>query len=279
MNHPAELSIHSYLVNATKGESSMSEDTIQQVGAEVMEAMRKQFGGGNKRDGFRLRMSNIGRPTCQLWFEKNKPETALPKPTTFVMNMLIGDIVEAAFKGILKEAGVSYRDAEHVTLELDKTKVNGTYDLVIDGAVDDVKSASDWSYRNKFESFDTLKSSDPFGYVGQLAGYAKASGTKAGGWWVVNKANGNIKYVPADTLDMEEEITTLNKTVDTVESNAFKRCFSPVPETFRGKATGNTILNDSCKFCDYRFSCFEGLTETESRVSQAKNKPTVAYID
>jgi hypothetical protein len=224
-------------------------------------------------------MSNIGRPTCQLWFEKNKPETALPKPTTFVMNMLIGDIVEAAFKGILKEAGVSYRDAEHVTLELDKTKVNGTYDLIIDGAVDDVKSASDWSYRNKFESFDTLKNSDPFGYVGQLAGYAKASDTKAGGWWVVNKANGNIKYVPADTLDMEEEITTLNKTVDTVESNEFKRCFSPVPETFRGKATGNTILNDSCKFCDYRFSCFEGLTETESRVSQAKNKPTVAYID
>ena len=279
MNHPAELSIHSYLVNATNGESSMSEDTIQQVGAEVMEAMRKQFGGGNKRDGFRLRMSNIGRPTCQLWFEKNKPETALPKPTTFVMNMLIGDIVEAAFKGILKEAGVSYRDAEHVTLELDKTKVNGTYDLIIDGAVDDVKSASDWSYRNKFESFDTLKGSDPFGYVGQLAGYAKASGTKAGGWWVVNKANGNIKYVPADTIDMEEEITTLNKTVDTVESNEFKRCFSPVPETFRGKATGNTILNDSCKFCDYRFSCFEGLTETESRVSQAKNKPTVAYID
>ena len=26
------------------------------------------------------------------------------------------------------------------------TKVNGSYDLIVDGAVDDVKSASDWSY-------------------------------------------------------------------------------------------------------------------------------------
>ena len=67
------------------------------------------------------------------------------------------------------------------------------------------------SYRNKFESFDTLKNSDPFGYVGQLAGYAKASGKKAGGWWVVNKAKVEIKYVPADTLDMEEEITILEE--------------------------------------------------------------------
>ena len=279
MHHPAELALHQYMEDAVSGKTTMADTTINQVASDIKEALQRQFGGHKNSDKFRLRMSNVGRPSCQLWYEKNKPEVAVPKPTTFVMNMLIGDIVEAAFKGILKEAGVSYRDAEHVTLELDKTKVNGTYDLIIDGAVDDVKSASDWSYRNKFESFDTLKNSDPFGYVGQLAGYAKASGTKAGGWWVVNKANGNIKYVPADTLDMEEEITTLNKTVDTVESNEFKRCFSPVPETFRGKATGNTILNDSCKFCDYRFSCFEGLTETESRVSQAKNKPTVAYID
>ena len=29
-------------------------------------------------------------------------------------------------------------------------------DIVIDGAVDDVKSASNWSYNNKFESFDLL---------------------------------------------------------------------------------------------------------------------------
>ncbi len=280
MNHPAELVINQYLEDATSGKSTMSEETVQQIGKDVMDAVRRQFGGGNKRDEFRLRMSNIGRPTCQLWFEKNKPEKALPKPTTFVMNMLLGDIVEAAFKGIITEAGVQYEDEDnYVELELDNAKVKGSYDLVIDGAVDDVKSASDWSYRNKFESYQTLKASDPFGYVGQLAGYAKASGKKAGGWWVVNKANGNIKYIAADGLDMDEELTKLNNTVATVESNEFERCFDPVPETFRGKATGNRVLNNNCKFCDYRFECYPTLKEIPSKVSQAKTKPIVAYVD
>ncbi len=280
MNHPAELAINQYLEDATSGKSTMSEETIEQIGKDVMDAVRRQFGGGNRRDKFRLRMSNIGRPTCQLWFEKNKPEKALPKPTTFVMNMLLGDIVEAAFKGIITEAGVHYEDEDnYVELELDNTTVKGSYDLVINGAVDDVKSASDWSYRNKFESYQTLKASDPFGYVGQLAGYAKASGKKAGGWWVVNKANGNIKYIAADGLDMDEELTKLNDTVATVDSNEFARCFDPVPETFRGKTTGNRVLNGNCKFCDYRFECYPTLKESPSRVSQAKNKPIVGYID
>ena len=278
MNHPAELAINQYLEDATSGTSSMSEETITQIGTDVMDAMRRQFGGGKGRDEFRLRMSNIGKPTCQLWFAKNKPEEALPKPTTFVMNMLLGDIVEAAFKGIIKEAGYPYEDKDNfVTLQLGDAMIKGSYDIVVDGAMDDVKSASDWSYRNKFESYDTLQKSDPFGYVGQLAGYAKASGKKVGGWWVVNKANGNIKYVPADGLDMDEQIAKLEKTVATVTENKFERCFAPVPETFRGVPSGNTVLNDSCKFCDFRFSCFD-IEELPSKVSKAKTLPIVAYV-
>ena len=278
MNHPAELAINQYLEDATSGKSTMSEETVQQIGHDVMDAMRRQFGGGKGRDEFRLRMSNIGKPTCQLWFAKNKPEEALPKPTTFVMNMLLGDIVEAAFKGIIKEAGYPYEDKDNfVTLQLGDAMIKGSYDIVVDGAMDDVKSASDWSYRNKFESYDTLQKSDPFGYVGQLAGYAKASGKKVGGWWVVNKANGNIKYVPADGLDLDEQIAKLEKTVETVNDNKFERCFAPVPETFRGVPSGNTVLNDSCKFCDFRFSCFD-IEELPSKVSKAKTLPIVAYV-
>ena len=279
MNHPAELAINQYLEDATSGKSSMSEETIQQIGKDVMDSVRRQFGGGNSRDEFRLRMSNIGKPTCQLWFAKNKPEKALPKPTTFVMNMLLGDIVEAAFKGIITEAGVAYEDEDNfVQLELNEDTIHGSYDLIMDGALDDVKSASDWSYRNKFESYDTLSKGDSFGYIGQLAGYAKATGKKAGGWWVVNKANGNIKYVPADGLDLDTEIAKIQDTVDTVNKNEFERCFNPVPETFRGKPSGNTILNPNCKFCDFRFECFPELQELPSKVSQARVKPTVSYI-
>ena len=278
MHHRAEIALHQYLENAVKGTTEMSEETIEQVSSDVAEALHKQFGSGKKRGDFKLRMSNVGRPTCQLWYEKNKPEVALPFPTTFVMNMMIGDIVEAVFKGLLKEAGVKYNDTEKVTLDLGTTSINGSYDIVINDAVDDIKSASDWSYRNKFESYDTLAAGDGFGYVGQLAGYAKASGKRVGGWWVVNKANGQFKYVPASGLDIDEEINKIKTTVATVEENKFERCFEPVPEKFRGKETGNQVLNDGCRFCSYRFDCWSDLTERPAVKSQAKNPPMVSYI-
>ena len=282
MYHRAELAIHQYLEDAANGNSTMSDETIDTVAREVAEALKRQFGSGNKRGEFRLRMSNIGRPTCQLSFDKNKPETALTKPTTFVMNMIIGDIVESVFKAILKESNVAFEDTDKVSLPVgdsNDTNVSGSYDLIIDGAVDDVKSASDWSYRNKFESFDILKSDDSFGYVGQLAGYAKASDKKAGGWWVVNKANGGIKYVPADNLDMEAELENIKQTVEKVNANEFKRCFKPEPEFYKRKPTGNMLRPKGCKFCDYRYECWPTLTEEPSRVSIAKEKPMVEYIN
>ena len=281
MHHPAELKLHQFMSDAVKGKTTFSEETAKKIGADVAEAVIRQFGSGKSREDFRLRMSNIGRPTCQLWFEKNKPETALPKPTTFVMNMMLGDIVEAVFKGLLTESGVDYDDTDKVTLKVgdsNDTRISGSYDLVMGGAVDDIKSASDWSYKNKFESYDTLKKSDPFGYIGQLTGYAQASDKRAGGWWVVNKANGSFKYVPA-AIDMRKELTKLKETVEKVNENKFERCFEAVPETYRGKPSGNMVLNDNCKFCDYRFECWPNMKELPSKVSQAREPKMVAYVE
>ena len=277
MMHPAEMALHQYMEAAAQGKTKMSEATINKVADDIKSAMQRQFSGGNKKDEFRLRMSNVGRPTCQLWFEKNHPEKALPKPTTFIMNMMLGDIVEAVFKALLTEAGVTYEDNSKVTLKLEDDEITGEYDLVIDDAVDDVKSASDWSYRNKFASYDTLAQGDSFGYVSQLAGYARAADKKAGGWWVVNKANGEFKYVKAD-IDLDEEITKIQHTVDTLNENEFKRCFEPVPEKWRGKKTGNMVLNDNCRFCSYKYACFPTLEEKPAKFSQAKEPRTVAYV-
>ena len=281
MNHPAELAIHQYLEDAANGKSDMSDETINRVASDIADALKRQFGSGNKRDKFKLRMSNIGRPTCQLWFEKNEPEKALPKANSFVMNMMIGDIIEAVFKGILTEAGVQFQDTDTVTLQVgdrDNSSINGSYDLIIENSVDDIKSASDWSYKHKFESYESLASNDSFGYISQLAGYAQASGYKAGGWWVINKANGQFKYVKSD-IDMHKELRKIQDAVETVTDNSFQRCFSPVPETFRGKATGNYVLNDGCKFCDYRQACWPTLQEIPSKVSQAKMPPIVQYVE
>ena len=271
------MMIHQYLENATSGKSAMSQENIEQVATDIKDALNRQF--NTKRDEkFRLRMSNIGRPSCQLWFEKNKPETALPKPTTFVMNMMIGDIVEAVFKAILREANVKFENSDTVTLEIDEnTTISGSYDLVMNDAVDDIKSASDWSYKYKFDSYESLHSGDSFGYVGQLAGYAKASNKKAGGWWVVNKANGQFKYVRAD-IDMDTELDKIKKNIKSTESDDLVRCFEPEPETFRGKPTGNMVLNKNCTFCSYRQSCWDGLRELPAQMSQAKEPKMVQYI-
>ena len=278
MNHPSELALQQYLENAANGKATISEETIARIAKDVSDAVRRQFGGGRGSDAFRLRMSNIGRPSCQLWFEKNQPDASLPKPNTFVFNMLLGDIVEAVFKGVLVEAGIPFGEAQHVTLKVNDAEINGTYDLTMNDAVDDVKSDSDWSYRNKFDSYETLADGDAFGYVGQLAGYAKASGKRAGGWWVINKANGSFKYVPATGLDVDSELAKIAKTIDTVNENKFERCFEAEDETFRGKPTGNKVLSKVCSFCDYRYACWPTLQELPSQVSQARDPKTVPYV-
>ena len=278
MKHPSEIALHQYLDDATNGKSSMSAKTIAGIKKDIGEALKRQFGSRTKRRKFQLRMSNVGRPSCQLWFEKNMPEKSDPLPTTFVMNMMLGDIVEAVFKGLMKEAKIKFEDSDKVYLNVADEKVSGTYDLVLDDAVDDIKSASDWSYRNKFESFDTLSADDAFGYVGQLAGYAKALGKKAGGWWVVNKANGSFKYVPAENIDVDNEVKKLEENVKVVKSNVFKRCYESEEETFRGKPTGNRVLGKTCSFCRYKHSCWENLQELPSLLSKAKDPKIVSYV-
>ena len=64
MHHPAELALHQYMEDAVQGKTKMSEETIKQVSSDIAEALKKQFGSGTKRGDFKLRMSNVGRPTC-----------------------------------------------------------------------------------------------------------------------------------------------------------------------------------------------------------------------
>ncbi len=144
--------------------------------------------------------------------------------------------------------------------------------------LDDIKSASTWSYTNKFVSFDTVSESDPFGYVGQLAGYAEASGKKVGGWWVINKNNADFKYIPATGIDLSKEITKLKDTAKRLAKNKFERCFEAEDETFRGKPTGNKILGKNCSFCEFRFECWKTLEEKPAVMSQAKNPKIVGYV-
>ena len=277
MQHPAELKVHQYLSSVQAGDAALSDGVIEQIVQDVRQALVKQF--AKRDDKFRLRMSNIGRDYCKLWYDKNEPENAIPRSTNFVINMMIGDIVEAIFKGLLVQSGVKFSNGEDVSMDLGAgVTINGTPDLIMDGKVDDIKSASPWSYTNKFKDFETLAESDSFGYVAQLGGYAKAAGVKPGGWWVINKGTGEFKYVPAGDIDSEEVAENTRQLAARLAENKFERCYEPIEETYRKKPTGNLILGKECGWCDYRYKCWPGLQEMPSLVSQAEMKPMVAYV-
>jgi len=279
MNHPSEIRIHKYLDDVRKGKRGMTDATIARIVRDVDEAVRKQFNQGERQ--FTLRMSNIGRPYCQLWYDKNQPEDGLEPSINFLMNMMIGDIVEAVFKGVLTEAGVEFSDGFKSTLTAGKHKIDGTHDLIMDKRVDDIKSASPWSYKNKFKDYYTLKEHDSFGYIGQLAGYSKALGVEPGGWWVINKATGEFKYVSAwdMAVDRQDILDEVEEKADKLEKNKFERCFEPVEETFRGKPTGNKVLAEECGWCKYRYKCWPSIQELPALASKAKEPPIVAYVE
>jgi hypothetical protein len=194
--------------------------------------------------------------------------------------MMLGDIVEAVFKGLLRAAGVSFTDNQKVTLTTKNgVEINGEYDMVLDGKVDDVKSASPWSYQNKFQDFETLAKGDSFGYVSQLVGYAVAAGKEVGGWWVVNKANGEFKYVSANGVDVDAQLDKIQDTVDYItEDKPFERCFEAVPETYYKKPSGNLKLGAECGFCAFKHKCWPNLQTLPSRVSKSVNPPMVDYV-
>lgn len=279
MMHPAEIKVHRYLEDARKGKRGMSDATIARILRDMKEAIDKQFNQKDRK--FTLRMSNVGRPYCQLWWEKNDPKDAIEPSANFLMNMMIGDIVEAVFKGILMEAGVDYSDGFKSTLTVGRHKIEGTHDLIMDKKVDDIKSASPWSYANKFKDYQTLKEHDAFGYVGQLAGYARALNVDVGGWWVINKGSGEFKYVSAYDLavEVEDVLDEIKEKADKLQDNQFERCFDAVPETFRKKETGNKVLSSECGWCKFRYKCWPTLQEIPSLVSSAKELPIVPYVE
>ena len=277
ITNPIELAIHQQLNKLTTKSELLSKKVVKGIVKDVETALIKQF--ATKRDkAFRLRMSNMGKPYCQLWFEKNKPELALPPSSNFIINMLIGDIIEAVFKGLLREAKVEYKDGEQVTLDLgDGQTINGTPDIFFGDEVDDIKSASPWSYINKFKDFDSLAEKDSFGYIAQLVGYAEATNTKPNGWWVVNKGNGDFKHVKATNINSKQVLAKIKFTYKELKENKFRKCFTDEEETYRKKPSGNRRLKQECSWCSFRHACWPGLQERPSLVSQAMEPPMVSY--
>ena len=274
-----------FLEAASKDAVEVSDDLIDQFGKACSDSFRKQF-TDQRNKKFGLRASNIGRPLWQLQMEK-KGVKGEGQPYNAKMRNLFGDIIEQMAIIVMKAAGVEIEaEQKKIKYSINKgTNINGALDVEIGGKVWDIKSASPWSFTNKFGengSFHTVATDDVFGYTTQGYVYAEGADKPFGGWIVINKSTGEWTLTETPMADDEYK----EKALDTVKKNAsalkrnkkFERCYEDEEEYFRKQKTGNRVLNNTCSFCPYKFPCWgENLQLLPQQQSQGKNPKWVWY--
>lgn len=201
----------------------------------------------------RLRMSNIGRPLRQLYYELNGYESE-PLPGKTLFKFAYGDIIEAL---IIVLAEASGHKVERLQEELEVDGIKGHIDAVIDGVLVDVKSCSPFSF-DKFKD-GTLFENDPFGYIGQLSGYAESLKLPAR-FIAVDKVHGGIctLALPQERIDnynIRERIAEVR--VGISSSSVPERCYEDEPD---GKS-GNRKLSTGCSYCGYKLGCWKETNE------------------
>ena len=271
-----EAQLRQVLDRVSNNESVVLDDTwIEEAGEQFKTALRKQF--TPRPPEFRIRMSNIGRPLCQLQMEKAGME-AQRMPYNHVLRMLVGDATEVFVRLLLKIAKVNVTsEGDSVRLPVATETIKGDSDLDIDGKVYDVKSCSEWAFKNKWsQGYDGMKTGDDFGYIGQLFGYADAQQKPAGGWVVVNKSSGEIRVVDATPTEEEQRAIRQERhdvVVAITTDKPFARMFTAQEELFRGKPTGAIKINDSCTRCKFMQACWPTAKFMKHPRSEAKNPP------
>ena len=203
----------------------------------------------NERKGT-LRLSNIGRPDRQVWYEVNDPNGGEPLPANTKTKFLFGDVWEQLLLLLAKAAG---HEVTHEQVEVDVGGVKGHPDAIIDGVVVDIKSCSSYAFK-KFKE-GTLRDSDAFGYIGQLAGYVYALKPGAeGAFLAVDKVSGSLCLlrVSADELAGYDVQRGVEHKKVVVDGPIPERCFEAVPE---GKS-GNMKLGVNCSYCGWKHKCW-----------------------
>jgi len=254
------IKIQELLARSSVERVDVSEDIIEQFGEDCKTAFRKQFTEQRSKE-FSIRMSSIGKPLCQLQMEKRKTSSESP-PYNFKMRVLFGDLIEAAAIGIMKAAGIKIQsEQQKVNNKIADTKIQGTYDVEIDGKIYDIKSASPWAYDNKFaKGFHNVEEEDSFGYVVQGSLYSDSAKKPFGGWIVINKSTGEWQVVETPTYNEDYKKKALQTAEDNINAlvndKPFERCFEDIPETFNKVSTGNRVLSSICGFCSYKKACW-----------------------
>ena len=194
-----------------------------------------------------LRLSIIGRPDRQLWYDINQPSEK-PLSSSLRIKFLYGYLLEEL---LILLSSASGHKVTHQQREVTVAGIKGHQDCMIDDVLVDCKSAS-WRAFQKFKN-NTLSEDDPFGYISQISAYAEANGVDEAAFLVIDKQSGEICLSPVNSLEMinaKKRITHLKKIVK--NKTAPSKCYGDLPE---GKS-GNRKLDMRCIFCSHKSKCW-----------------------
>ena len=216
---------------------------------EMLKLHIKEFMYERPRTRGNLRLSAIGKPDRQLWYDVNsKQEIEDLKPSTRI-KFLYGYILEEL---LLLCASIAGHEVTEQQKEVDVEGVKGHQDSMIDGVLVDCKSASGFSFK-KFRNNNLLED-DPFGYIGQISAYAQANNVDKAAFLVIDKSSGEICLTPVHSMEMinaKERVKYLKGMVG--NDHVPDRCYDSIPDG----ESGNRKLAIGCVYCSHKRECWQ----------------------
>ena len=247
--------IYDKLDTLTEGKSlNVSEETADAFG-EAMKKALLHWSAEHPVDKPTLRMSNVGKPNRQLWYDMKSENKKNNFTAPVQIRFLYGHILEEVVLFLARLAGHEVTDEQK---EITVSGIKGHMDCKIDGEVVDIKTASGFAFK-KFKE-GTLPDDDPFGYMAQIAGYEEAEGTQHGGFLTLNKESGELALFSPQELDkpnIKQRIKTLKAQIK--KDTPPELCYNPVPD---GKA-GNMKIARGCTWCRHKFVCHSDSNDGE----------------
>jgi hypothetical protein len=228
------------------------EELIQEYMDEIEEALRGFLQETEREHKNYLRGSNIGQPARKLYYDINGDQKKEELSSKLLLTFLQGHVMEAVLLLLVELSG---HTVEHKQEEVEVEGIKGHIDAVIDGVLIDVKTASPYSYQDKFVKGGILDGRDPFGYNMQNKLYAHAFNMDKWGWLAFNKASGETHLLLEETFINDAPEVIKNKKYLMKQDTPPSRCY---PDKADGKS-GNTILGSDCSYCRHKVNCWEGL--------------------
>ena len=216
---------------------------------EMLKVHIKAFMYEEPRTRGNLRLSAIGKPDRQLWYDVNsKKEIEDLTPSTRI-KFLYGYILEEL---LLLCASISGHKVTDQQKEVNVEGVLGHQDSMIDDVLIDCKSASGYSFK-KFKS-NNLVEDDPFGYIAQISAYAEANKVNKAAFLVIDKSSGEVCLTPVHQMEMinaKERVKHLKGMVS--NDHVPDRCYDPIADG----DSGNLKLAIGCIYCSHKRECWQ----------------------